>query len=178
MPIRQVKVGLKLPIPGFGEGGLSVEGTWEASEREVALAWSVYVQLVSRIATVRLTPGAGSLHEALESLHVLFIHTRQALSDGGPEITKRPVGIETSLAEILLLLLNRTLRPILTQWHPLLCLYEEQKPDSISPQQYENDWELGPQLCETLDEARPALVAYARFLEAICDIRVSPLQDW
>jgi hypothetical protein len=166
-----------LPLPGLGDSGLSLEGTWEASEKEIATAWAVYVELSTRIGITQLGAGTGNLREALNSLHDLFLYTRSALHGAGPEITRRPPEMDISLAEILLALLNRTLRPMLTSWHPLLLLHEQSRPEGVSPQQHENDWGLAPRFQEALDSARGELVAHARILETLCDIKHSPIGD-
>jgi hypothetical protein len=177
LALKDIKFGLKLPIPGFGQSGLTLEGTWSASEREVATAWAVYIELSTRIGVNRLTPGSGNLRETLDSLHALFLYIRSALHGAGPEITRRSSGIEVSLAEILLALLNRTLRPMLSTWHPLLLLREQSRPEGFSPQQHESDWDLASQFQEDLDHMRKELFTYATFLETLCDIRYSPIID-
>jgi hypothetical protein len=100
LDFREIKFGVKLPIPGFGESGLTLEGTWSASEKEIATAWAVYVELSTRIGITRLGSGTGNLREALDSLHALFLYTRSALHAAGPEITRRPSGIDAPLAEV------------------------------------------------------------------------------
>jgi hypothetical protein len=48
---------------------------------------AVYVELIPRIAVAGLPPGTGNSREALDSMHSLFLHVRQALHDAGSEIT-------------------------------------------------------------------------------------------
>jgi hypothetical protein len=81
------KVSLNLP---FGLGG--VEQTWEPNDDERRAAWELHVELVTRIATVPLEPGAGLQREALTSLYSLFPTTRDILRRYGPGVAqaKRP----------------------------------------------------------------------------------------
>lgn len=93
----------------FGLGGVEVE----VSEAEVRAAWQLYVEFATRIAAHPLAPGAGSVQEALASLHSLFDTTRQVLRDAGPEVGEGP----DSLGPVAIRILNDGLRPFLERWH-------------------------------------------------------------
>ena len=112
-PARLKKVSINLP---FGIGGAE----WEADPTERRAAWSLYVELVTRVAVQPLGREEGVLREALSSLHSLFGTTRQVLREAGPDVgTSRE-----SLGGIAIAVLNRGLRPFLAKWHPLLQAWE------------------------------------------------------
>ncbi len=52
----------------------SITGTWEPNDTERRAAWELYVELVTRVATVPLEYGL--LREALTSLYSLFSSAR------------------------------------------------------------------------------------------------------
>jgi hypothetical protein len=57
------KVWSEVAIPGLGDSGLTIEGTWSASEKGFTTAWGVYVELSTRIGITGLDPGTGNLRE-------------------------------------------------------------------------------------------------------------------
>jgi hypothetical protein len=74
---------VKLP---FGIGGAE----WEADITERKAAWSLYVELITRIAIQDLEKDQGLLRESLSSLHGLFSVTRQILKEAGPDVGASP----------------------------------------------------------------------------------------
>lgn len=99
---------LSLNLP-FGLGGVTVD----VSEAEARAAWELYVEFSTRVAAHPLTPGAGSVREALDSLYSLFETTREVLRAAGPEVGETP----ESLGPLAILVLNEGLRPFLVRWH-------------------------------------------------------------
>jgi hypothetical protein len=81
------KVSISLP---FGIGSAE----WEADKTERRAAWSLYVELVTRIAVEPLDGEKGLLREALNSLYSLFGTTREILKEAGPKVgaSHRSVG--------------------------------------------------------------------------------------
>jgi len=73
------KVSVSLP---FGIGSAE----WEADPTERRAAWSLYVELVTRVAVQPLETDQGLLREALTSLYSLFGTTREILKDAGPDV--------------------------------------------------------------------------------------------
>lgn len=73
------KVSVSLP---FGIGSAE----WQADDTERRAAWSLYVELVTRIAVQSLEIDEGLLREALNSLYSLFGTTRQVLKEAGPDV--------------------------------------------------------------------------------------------
>lgn len=86
-PAKLKKVSISLP---FGIGSAE----WEADTTERKAAWSLYVELVTRIAVQSLEVDQGLVREALNSLYSLFGTTREVLKAAGPDVgaSKNSVG--------------------------------------------------------------------------------------
>jgi hypothetical protein len=106
MALKLRSISLNLP---FGLGGVDVE----VSEAEVRAAWELYVEFSTRVAAHPLSPGAGSVREALDSLYSLFATTREVLRAAGPEVGEGP----DAVGPLAIRVLNEGLRPFLVQWH-------------------------------------------------------------
>jgi hypothetical protein len=153
------KVSFNLP---FGIGGAE----WEADPAERRAAWTLYVELVTRIAVQPLGKDEGVFREALSSLHALFGVTRQVLRDAGPD-----VGIaKESVGGVAIAVLNQGLRPFLAKWHPLLQAWEAQRAPKTSPQEHERKWSEEPKLRTELEELRKGLAQYADALATIAGV--------
>lgn len=158
-PAKLKKVSVNLP---FGIGGAE----WEADITERKAAWSLYVELVTRITTQSLEADQGLLREALTSLHNMFTITRQILREAGPD-----VGISiASVGGIAIAVLNKGLRPFLAKWHPLLQTWEAQKPPTTSPKDHEKNWHLEPQMRQELLLLSKDLEQYAHALAEIVGV--------
>lgn len=156
------KVSLSLP---FGIG--SVE--WEVDQTQRRAAWSLYVELVTRIAVEPLEADEGLMREALNSLYSLFGTTREILKEAGPD-----VGISlNSVGGIAIAVLNRGLRPFLAKWHPLLQTYEDRRPPHLSPKEHEQQWSEGGKLRDELEKLRQDLKQYANALAKIAGVEES-----
>ena len=88
--VKATKLTVGLP---FNLGSLEFEND-EAQQRA---AWSLYVELSTRIAVQPLEEGEGILREALTSLYNVFGITRQILREAGPEIAKGPQSFGATL---------------------------------------------------------------------------------
>jgi hypothetical protein len=153
-PAKLKKVSVNLP---FGIGGAE----WEADVTERKAAWSLYVELVTRITVQSLETDQGLLREALNSLHTMFAITRQILREAGPD-----VGISSaSVGGIAIAVLNKGLRPFLSKWHPLLQTWEAQKPPTTSPKDHEKNWSLEPEMRQELLLLGIDLEQYAEALQ-------------
>jgi hypothetical protein len=158
-PAKLKKVSVSLP---FGIGGAE----WEADITERKAAWSLYIELVTRITVQSLEADEGLLREALNSLHSMFAITRQILREAGPD-----VGISTqSVGGIAIAVLNKGLRPFLSQWHPLLQTWEAQKPATTSPKEHEKNWSLEPQMRQELLLLGKELEQYVNALAEIVGV--------
>ncbi len=158
-PAKLKKVSVSLP---FGIGCAE----WEADPTERRAAWSLYVELVTRIAVQPLEVDQGLLREALTSLYSLFGVTRQVLKEAGPDVGAS----RDSVGGIAIAVLNNGLRPFLAKWHPLLQTWEAQRPPHLSPREHEQNWFEEPKLREELEKLRSDLEQYANALAEIVGV--------
>ncbi len=154
-------VSVNLP---FGIGSMELDIT--QVERNVA--WSLYVELVTRIAIQPLESDQGLMREALTSLHSLFGTTRQILKSAGPVVDLSP----KSVGGIAIAVLNQGLRPFLAKWHPALEEWEVKRPSTTSRKQHEKEWFAESQLRSELELLRQGLEKYAEALARIANVRV------
>lgn len=158
-PAKLKKVSVQLP---FGIGGAE----WEADVTERKAAWSLYVELVTRITVQSLEADQGLLREALNSLYSMFAVTRQILREAGPG-----AGLATaSVGGIAIAVLNKGLRPFLSKWHPLLQTWEAQKPPTTSPKDHDKSWTQEPQMRQELLLLGKELEQYAKALAEIVGV--------
>jgi hypothetical protein len=127
------------------------QATFSVGQKDRDVAWSLFVETTSRIATQRLEQGI--LREALSSLHSLFMTTRSLLKTKPPSLLSPNKTVE----ELGLAMLNTELRPFLSKWHPLLTEFEA---DAASAA--ESDWEHNSIFRAELEELRRRLVPYAK----------------
>lgn len=155
------KVSLNLP---FGIGGTE----WEPDDTERKAAWSLFIELVTRISIQPLESGKdqGLVREALSSLHSLFATTRETLKSAGPDIGAS----YNSVGGIAITVLNQGLRPFLSKWHPLLQSWEALRPPNISPQEHESNWKHESDLRTELKTLQYNLQEYAFALAQIADV--------
>lgn len=163
--LSSVQVSLKLPYL------LEVQGTWEPDERERDAAWEMYVELVTRIATVELRPYEGLLREALTSLYSLFGTTREILRKHGPAVAQPKRGGQLSFGYLAVAILNGALRPFLAKWHPLLEDHEASRPEGVSRLDHEKRWEHQALLRHELIEVRETLLRYADLLAKVTGVQ-------
>ena len=154
------KVSVSLP---FGIGSAE----WEADSTERNAAWSLYVELVTRIAVQSLEVDQGTLREAMTSLYSLFGSTREILKAAGPDVG----AAHDSVGGIAIAVLNNGLRPFLSKWHPLLQAWEAKRPTDTSPQAHEKNWSEEPQMRSDLALLRSNLERYADALAEIAGVK-------
>lgn len=157
--VKAKKLTVGLP---FNLGSLEFEN----DEAQQKAAWSLYVELSTRIAVQPLEDGEGILREALTSLYNVFGITRQILREAGPEIAKG----QQSFGAIAIDVLNKGLRPFLVKWHPLLKAYEEQKPADKTTVEHEKSWERGNELRKELNQVREQMLIYVDALAVIAGL--------
>jgi hypothetical protein len=159
-PAKLKKVSVNLP---FGIGGAE----WEADPTERRAAWSLYIELVTRIAIQPLEEDQGLLRETLNSLYQLFPTTREILKEAGPSVGAS----HDSVGGIAIHVLNNGLRPFLAKWHPLLQAWEAQRPPNLSPKEHEDNWSEQPNLRSDLELLRKDLEQYANALATIAGVK-------
>lgn len=152
-------VSVSLP---FGIGSMS----WKVDTRQKKAAWSLYVELVTRIAVQSLEVDQGLVREAMNSLYSLFGTTREVLKAAGPDVGAS----RDSVGGIAIAVLNNGLRPFLAKWHPLLQAWEGRRPVGVSPKEHEQSWSEEPKLRSELEVLRGGLEDYAKALAVIAGV--------
>ena len=152
-------VSVSLP---FGIGSMS----WKVDTTQKKAAWSLYVELVTRIAVQPLEVDQGLVREAMNSLYSLFGTTREVLKAAGPDVGAS----RESVGGIAIAVLNNGLRPFLAKWHPLLQAWEARRPVGVSPKEHEQSWSEEPKLRSELEVLRGGLEDYAKALATIAGV--------
>lgn len=134
------------------------------------LAWSTYVQLVTRVATVPLGEEQGLDREAIASLHSLFGTLRTSLLAAGPNCARHFNEEGAPLGVAIAVVLNVVLRPFLSRWHPALLHHEASKPKDGSPVAHERLWEERPAFREDLRTVQESLKVFCLALEQMLEI--------
>jgi hypothetical protein len=159
-PAKLTSVKIKIPWVG--------EAEWKADATERRAAWSLYVELVTRVAVESLSTDEGVLSEALSSLHSLFDSTRQILREAGPDVGASV----TSVGGIAIAVLNRGIRPFLSRWHPQLSDWESRRDPNLSPGEHERRWPQHNLLRSELVILRGELNSYAEGLAVIAGVTI------
>ena len=145
---------VSLPLLGGAKISLNDEG------RKVA--WRMFVEIASRIATQELKPGTGKLGEALDSLYGIFTSTRDELKTMSPSVV--PLSRDQMTVETYgLNMLNQVLRPFLARWHPRRMDWQ----DTGAPGHL---WPLGKLCRQDLEATRQQLLVYAWGLARIARV--------
>jgi hypothetical protein len=156
MAIKATKLAMSLP---FELGKLE----FELDEVQQRAAWSLYVELTTRIAIEPFDPRRGLLREALNSLYSLFDLTREILREAGPDVAKGP----NSFGMVAIDVLNKGLRPFTTKWHPILLAYEQKRPPDVSTLEHEHAWEHFQEMQQELAEVQKQMQIYTDVLAQI-----------
>ena len=166
-PAKLMRVSLSLP---FGMG----KAEWESDPAERRAAWSLYVDLITRVA-VQEPPGDYWLfRETLNSLYTIFESTRLVLREGGPDLGRST----NSVAGLAIGVLNVGLRPFLSRWHPALLEWESKQTPEIGGRAHERNWPDAADFMSGLDVLREELRKYALALAAIAGIEPELLGDF
>ena len=156
-----IELGLDLKV-------FSIRGTWEPNEDEQKAAWELYVELITRVATVPLEHGL--LREALSSLYSVFASSREILRRYGPSIAERKPDGQYNFGFITVAMLNYALRPTLAKWHPKLDSWENERPAGVSRAEHEQAWPDHQALRDELDDVCAVLSRYAGVLATACGV--------
>ncbi|MFJ3909258.1 hypothetical protein [Streptomyces vinaceus] len=112
---------VKVSVPQLSELTFTVNN----DSRQVA--WQMFIETVTRVSTQPLASDEGVVREALTSMYGLFATTRETLKTARPSA---PVPGGQTVEYLAITLLNRELRPFLSQWHPRLREFEQAHPGS------------------------------------------------
>ena len=139
---------------------------WETDSTQQNAAWALYVELVTRIAVQELADDAGLVREAMNSLYTLFGTTRQILREAGPDVG----ATHDSVGGLAIAVLNKGLRPFLSHWHPVLQIWEAQRPIDRSPKEHEVLWTGEKVARQELSALRRELEVYAHALARVAEV--------
>jgi hypothetical protein len=143
---------------GFPQTG---QATFMVDSRDQEVAWQLFVEIMTRVATQRLEAEQGFAREALSSLYGFFGTTRELLKGMSPSQANRGPTVESEA----LAMLNLELRPFLSKWHPLLKAFE-----SREPKQDEREWERNAEFRFELELLRQRLLRYARNFGELAEV--------
>lgn len=136
------EISVKIGVPLVGE----ISGTWRPDDVERQAAWELYVELTTRISVVELGEDEGLLREALSSFYTMFATTREILRRYGPAVAPQVAPGQVTFGVPAVNVLNLSIRPLLSRWHPLLTAHEGKRPGA-SIQSPTNDSGTGPSSC-------------------------------
>jgi hypothetical protein len=137
----------------------SVKFSVDAEDRQVA--WQLFIETATRIATQPLRAEEGFLREALNSLYSLFATTRELLRGMRPSNVTEGETVETAAVAML----NKDLRPFLSKWHPALTAFE-----SLEPKKAEHEWERNEEFRRELEQLRQRLLSYAQGFGELAEV--------
>ncbi|MFD5511192.1 hypothetical protein ACFWIB_25940 [Streptomyces sp. NPDC127051] len=148
---------VKVSIPQLSELTFAVNN----DSRQVA--WQMFVETVTRVSTQPLASDEGVVREALTSMYGLFATTRETLKTVRPSA---PVPGGQTVEYLAITMLNRELRPFLSQWHPRLREFEQAHPDSP-----ESDWSDNAACRAELQRVQRDIHAYAVGFARLAGVR-------
>jgi transcriptional regulator with XRE-family HTH domain len=137
---------------------------------ERAAAWELYVELVTRVAVSDLEPNQGLLREAFSSLHSLFDTARGILRKHGETAASLDGRGLHEMSRLTIAILNQVLRPVLSEWHPLLQEHEARRPSGVSAAAHERAWRRNHECRMVLAQVRATLDQYATRLAALAGV--------
>ncbi|MFC9238423.1 hypothetical protein ACFTZK_18470 [Streptomyces decoyicus] len=138
------------------------------SEREAA--WELYVELATRISVVELGPDEGLLREALSSLYTVFGTTREILRRYGPAVAPRVAPGKVTFGVLAVNVLNHSIRPLLSRWHPLLTAHEAKRVEHVDPVAHERCWTRAEELRAEIESVRSVLLELAQTLNEVAGV--------
>lgn len=95
------------------------------------VAWALFVEIATRIATQPMSDADGDNGIALKSLYDLFQYTRKSITAMEPtRMLSSHRGSFDTVETYALAMLNQDLRPFLSKWHPLWDAWRRENPDA------------------------------------------------
>ncbi len=151
----------------FNIAGFDIEGDIKYTSISQEVAWKIYIELITRVATIQLEPGSGILREALTSLYSAFGILREIIKNAGAELAKEQLNSTQSVASVMLDIMNDKMRPFLSRWHAKLEKYENTKPAGSSQVEHEENWTENVNFREELATLQNGIKEYVIILKAI-----------
>ena len=143
---RFVLTEMTLSVPEFAEIKFAVSNEYKR------VAWKMFIETLTRIATQPLAEEEGSLREALTSLYGVFTSTRELLKGMAP--AKPTSGVTVEMLAVRML--NDEIRPFLAKWHIQLKMFE-----STLPKSPESNWSRNVDCRRELELLRNRLIDYS-----------------
>lgn len=84
---------------------------WTPQDADRSAAWSMYVELLTRITTQQLSDEDGDEESALNSIYSLFALTREIMRAEGRDCIE--------FSKLAIVILNQCVRPFTAKWHRL-----------------------------------------------------------
>ncbi|MFJ8001480.1 hypothetical protein ACIQ7D_30990 [Streptomyces sp. NPDC096310] len=164
--LRSQEVSVRIAIPFVAEIG----GVWAPVDAEREAAWELYVELATRVTVVELGEDEGLLREALSSFYTVFGTTREILRRYGPSVAPRVAPGQVTFGLLAVNILNLSIRPLLSRWHPLLAAHEAQRADHTDPVSHERQWSRAEELRNEIANVRKVLLALAQSLNEVAGV--------
>ena len=123
------------------------------------VAWKLFVEMATRIATQPMSEEEGNDGIALKSLYELFQLTRQAVAEMEPTPNATGDTVETFALDML----NSDLRPFLSKWHP--------KWDDFVKNKSSDGWALHAQFRDELTMLQRRIETRARGLAELARVK-------
>ncbi|MGA6871305.1 hypothetical protein ACO8D0_05305 [Streptomyces pratensis] len=128
------------------------------------------MELATRISVVELGPDEGLLREALSSLYTVFGTTRELLRRYGPAVAPRVAPGKVTFGVLAVNVLNHSIRPLLSRWHPLLATHEAKRGEHVDPVEHERNWERAAELRTEIESVRQVLLELAQTLNEVAQV--------
>jgi hypothetical protein len=165
MPIKKLTVSFDFPF-----SPIRFSADWEPDENERQAAWELYVELATRVTLVPLPSDRGLIHEALNSYYSLFQTTREILRRYGPAVARPRAKGSISFGQLAVIVLNELLRPLLSEWHPILEDWDIERPEGTSRLNHERAWEHHDEVRTAIERTRLELERYAGYLSEAAEV--------
>ena len=96
-------------LTGLKVKSVFLEAEFNPTEDDQTAAWSMYVEMITRVLTQPLEEEYGDEKAALDSIYKIFDITRTVLKEKGMRAD--------SFSKIAIIILNQKVRPFTTKWH-------------------------------------------------------------
>ncbi|MER7827325.1 hypothetical protein ABTX85_32720 [Streptomyces sp. NPDC096097] len=160
------EINVKLGFPLIGE----ISGTWQPDDVERQAAWELYVELATRVSVIELGEDEGLLREALSSLYTMFGTTREILRRYGPAVAPHVAPGQVTFGVLAVNVLNLSIRPLLSRWHPLLTAHEAKRPENVDPVTHDRQWERAAELRAEIESVRQVLTSLSKALREVAGV--------
>lgn len=155
----------------YSLGGAKVEYEITRNYQNVEIAHKIYIELITRKAAIEIEEGKDVIVEIYNSWYSLFKITREELKSIDGKLIKDN-GTSSQLVELLTDILNKGLRPHLTEYQAKFRKwYSEQLENdkSSSPQIIQSKYEEIQPLMISMKEVNRTLIDYSNQLKKIID---------